>query len=217
MNTATRANNAPTPTKRSRITSTLSDFVMASHPWPSPNCLPGRPTPIEYRLVDRETCGSGAPMAFSEELAERIRQGLARRKGIEEKKMFGGIGLLLNGNLLVGVWKDSLIVRLGPEEGDEALKEAHGQRVQHHGPGDEGLGAGRPGRRRGRRRVERLGSAGGEVCREAASEIRGEKANERHGTVSCQQTRRGSDHRRRWRRLPLPGHRRGHQRQVRLV
>ena len=64
-------------------------------------------------------------MAFSEELAERIRQGLARRKGIGEKKMFGGVGLLLNGNMLVGVWKDSLIVRLGPEEGDEALKEPH--------------------------------------------------------------------------------------------
>ena len=64
-------------------------------------------------------------MAFSEELAERIRQGLARRQGIEEKKMFGGIGFLLNGNLLVGVWKDSLIVRLGPEEGEEALKEPH--------------------------------------------------------------------------------------------
>jgi TfoX/Sxy family transcriptional regulator of competence genes len=64
-------------------------------------------------------------MAFSEELAERIRQGLARRKGIEEKRMFGGIGFLLNGNMLVGVWKDSLIVRLGPEKGDEALKEPH--------------------------------------------------------------------------------------------
>ena len=64
-------------------------------------------------------------MAFSEPLAERIRQGLARRKGIEEKRMFGGIGFLLNGNLLVGVWKDSLIVRLGPEEGEEALKEPH--------------------------------------------------------------------------------------------
>jgi hypothetical protein len=64
-------------------------------------------------------------MAFSEQLAERIRQGLARRKGIEEKKMFGGVGFLLNGNLLVGVWKDSLIVRLGPDEGDEALKEPH--------------------------------------------------------------------------------------------
>ncbi len=64
-------------------------------------------------------------MAFNEALAERIRQGLARKKGIEEKKMFGGIGFLLNGNMLVGVWKDSLIVRLGPEEGEEALKELH--------------------------------------------------------------------------------------------
>src|SRR5438128_2701576 len=64
-------------------------------------------------------------MAFSEELAKRIRQGLARRKGIEEKTMFGGIGFLLNGNMLVGVWKESLIVRLGPEEGEEALKEPH--------------------------------------------------------------------------------------------
>ena len=64
-------------------------------------------------------------MAFSKALAERIRQGLARRQGIEEKKMFGGIGFLLNGNMLVGVWKESLIVRLGPEEGDEALKETH--------------------------------------------------------------------------------------------
>jgi hypothetical protein len=64
-------------------------------------------------------------MAFSEELAERIRQGLARKKGIEEKRMFGGIGFLLNGNMLVGVWKESLIVRLGPEEVGEALKEPH--------------------------------------------------------------------------------------------
>ena len=64
-------------------------------------------------------------MAYNEELAERIRHGLARRKGIEEKKMFGGVGFLLHGNLLVGVWKDSLIVRLGPEEGEEALKEPH--------------------------------------------------------------------------------------------
>src|SRR5262245_35882128 len=64
-------------------------------------------------------------MAFNEALAERIRQELARRKNIEEKKMFGGIGFLLNGNLLVGVWKESLIVRLGPEDGDQALLEPH--------------------------------------------------------------------------------------------
>src|SRR3954454_1713989 len=64
-------------------------------------------------------------MAFNEPLDERIRQRLARRRNVEERKMFGGVGFLLNGNLLVGVWKDSLIVRLGPEEGEEALKEPH--------------------------------------------------------------------------------------------
>ena len=64
-------------------------------------------------------------MAFSEELAERIRHLLARRRHVEEKKMFGGIGFLLNGNLLVGVWKNSLCVRLGPEQAEEALPEPH--------------------------------------------------------------------------------------------
>jgi hypothetical protein len=41
-------------------------------------------------------------MAFKEALAERIRKGLTRRKNIQEKKMFGGIGFLLNGNMLSG-------------------------------------------------------------------------------------------------------------------
>ena len=64
-------------------------------------------------------------MAFDESLAARIRQALARKKGVEEKKMFGGVGFLLHGNLLVGVWKESLVVRLGEEEGEEALREPH--------------------------------------------------------------------------------------------
>ena len=64
-------------------------------------------------------------MAFSESLAQRIRDALARKKNIEEKKMFGGVCFLLNGNMLVGVWKDSLIARLGPDQGEEALLEPH--------------------------------------------------------------------------------------------
>src|SRR3954469_23902904 len=64
-----------------------------------------------------------SPMAFSEVLTDRIRQRLARDRNIEEKKMFGGVGFLLNGNLLVGVWKNSLVVRLGPDEGEAALLE----------------------------------------------------------------------------------------------
>jgi TfoX/Sxy family transcriptional regulator of competence genes len=64
-------------------------------------------------------------MAFDETLAARIRQRLTRRKNVAEKKMFGGVGFLLNGNLLVGVWKDSLIVRLSDEQGEAALLEPH--------------------------------------------------------------------------------------------
>lgn len=39
--------------------------------------------------------------------------------------MFGGIGFMLNGNMLVGVWKDSLIVRVGPDAYEDALLEQH--------------------------------------------------------------------------------------------
>jgi len=64
-------------------------------------------------------------MAFDEILAERIRQSIARRKSVEERKMFGCICFLINGNALAGVWKDRLIARLGPDEGEAALREPH--------------------------------------------------------------------------------------------
>lgn len=64
-------------------------------------------------------------MAFDESLADRIRSALSRKKGIEEKKMFGGVCFLLHGNMLVGVWKTFLIARLGPDQGEEALLEPH--------------------------------------------------------------------------------------------
>src|SRR3954462_6976587 len=79
-------------------------------------------------MASRSSCRvteSEYQMAFDENLAARIRKSLARKNGVEEKKMFGGIGFLLNGNMLVGVWKDSLIVRLGPGEGEEALRVPH--------------------------------------------------------------------------------------------
>ncbi|HVH66408.1 MAG TPA: TfoX/Sxy family protein [Gemmatimonadales bacterium] len=67
-------------------------------------------------------------MAFDERLAERIRGSLGRRKGLAEKKMFGGIAFLLNGNMCVGVHKADLIVRLALEETDGALAEPHTRR-----------------------------------------------------------------------------------------
>ena len=62
-------------------------------------------------------------MAYNEALAERIRPRFARRKNIKEMKMFGGIGFLRNGNMCVGVWKDSLVVRVGPAGYEKALQE----------------------------------------------------------------------------------------------
>src|SRR5205085_740059 len=64
-------------------------------------------------------------MAFDETLAARIRDALARKRGVEEKKMFGCLCFFLNGNALAGVRKDRLIARLGPEEGEAALREPH--------------------------------------------------------------------------------------------
>ena len=64
-------------------------------------------------------------MAYSASLAQRIRQVLNHQRGIAEKKMFGGVGFLLHGNLCVGIWKNSLIARLGPEQADAALQQPH--------------------------------------------------------------------------------------------
>ena len=64
-------------------------------------------------------------MAFDETLAARIRQALARKKNVEEKKLFGCACFLLGGNVLVGVWKESLLARVGPDGYEDALLEPH--------------------------------------------------------------------------------------------
>ena len=64
-------------------------------------------------------------MAFSISLVERIRHLVSRQRGTTEKKMFGGVCFLLNGNLLVGVWKDSLIARVGKDAYEAAIQEEH--------------------------------------------------------------------------------------------
>lgn len=78
-------------------------------------------------------------MAFSEFLASRIRDAQVRKRNIVEKKMFGGVGFLRNGNMLVGVWKNSLIVRLGPDNYEDALLESHVGEFDINRQTDEGL------------------------------------------------------------------------------
>jgi TfoX/Sxy family transcriptional regulator of competence genes len=62
-------------------------------------------------------------VAYDEELAERVREVLAVRSDVSERKMFGGIAFMLAGNMACGVMGEDLIVRLGDEEAKKALSE----------------------------------------------------------------------------------------------
>lgn len=64
-------------------------------------------------------------MAYNEQLANRIKAVLARRKSLTEKKMFGGLTFLLGGKMYCGVLQDKLVVRVGPAQYEEALKRPH--------------------------------------------------------------------------------------------
>ncbi len=64
-------------------------------------------------------------MAYDERLAMRIRLLLQDLALAEEKKMFGGTGYLVNGNMACGVNGRRLIVRLDPAEYEEALARPH--------------------------------------------------------------------------------------------
>jgi TfoX/Sxy family transcriptional regulator of competence genes len=60
-------------------------------------------------------------MAYDEDLARRIRKILAAESSLTERKMFGGVGFMLNGNMACGVNGDDLIVRTGPKNYQSAL------------------------------------------------------------------------------------------------
>jgi TfoX/Sxy family transcriptional regulator of competence genes len=62
---------------------------------------------------------------FDELLAERIRIALAASAGITERKMFGGLVFMLNGNMCCGASRHGLMVRVGKEGRDEALTLPH--------------------------------------------------------------------------------------------
>lgn len=64
-------------------------------------------------------------MPYSADIEKRINKITAGWKHMSAKKMFGGICCLLNGNMVCGVYKDFLILRLGEKEAAAALEKAH--------------------------------------------------------------------------------------------
>ena len=72
-------------------------------------------------------------MVYDETLAARIRKVVYTFQSVDEKKMFGGIAFLLNGKMFVGVTKNDLLVRVGPDRNDEALKRPHARPMDFTG------------------------------------------------------------------------------------
>jgi hypothetical protein len=70
----------------------------------------------------------------SEELAERIRALIGHKPGITEKKMFGGFGFMLNGNMVVGAMRSgALLMRVGPARHAEAVSRPGAAAMIHGG------------------------------------------------------------------------------------
>jgi hypothetical protein len=64
--------------------------------------------------------------AYDVDLLERLREQLADESGLSEQAMFGGVALMLHGNMCVGVMKGGgLMVRLSKDEGEAVLTEPH--------------------------------------------------------------------------------------------
>jgi TfoX/Sxy family transcriptional regulator of competence genes len=64
-------------------------------------------------------------VAYDEALADRVRDALAPRADLSERKMFGGIAFTIGGNMALGVIDDQLMVRLDHADAERALDEPH--------------------------------------------------------------------------------------------
>jgi len=64
-------------------------------------------------------------MAYDEKVAERLSKVFGEHKSVVEKKMFGGIAFMYRDHMCVGVIDDLLMVRVGPEQYENALSETY--------------------------------------------------------------------------------------------
>lgn len=78
-------------------------------------------------------------MAYNGRLAGRLRAALANQHGITERKMFGGIAFLLDGKMCIGVLKDDLVVRSGPDRYADALQRRHARPMDFTGRTSRGM------------------------------------------------------------------------------
>jgi len=72
-------------------------------------------------------------MAYDEGVAQRLREAYENVSNVVEKKMFGGIAFMVNGHMSCGVNKENFMVRVGPEQYEEALRTPHAHEMDFTG------------------------------------------------------------------------------------
>jgi TfoX/Sxy family transcriptional regulator of competence genes len=72
-------------------------------------------------------------MPIDERLAHRIREYLAPKPGFSERRMFGGLCFLLRGHMAAGVVGNTLMLRVGPAQYQEALAQPHAREMDFTG------------------------------------------------------------------------------------
>ena len=72
-------------------------------------------------------------MAYDEALAARLHSALTGEPNVIEKKMFGGVTFMVNGNMACGIVGDELMVRVGPDNHEDALSRPHARPMDFTG------------------------------------------------------------------------------------
>ena len=73
-------------------------------------------------------------MAYDVELADRIRDLVQGEPGLSEKRMFGGLAFLVNGNMAVSAsGQGGLMVRIDPGQAESLGDQQHGRRFEMRG------------------------------------------------------------------------------------
>jgi TfoX/Sxy family transcriptional regulator of competence genes len=78
-------------------------------------------------------------VAYDEKLAARLRQALAARRDVVEKKMFGGLAFMVRGHMAVGIVGDDLMVKCGAEQLLAALARPHARPMDFTGTPSKGM------------------------------------------------------------------------------
>jgi TfoX/Sxy family transcriptional regulator of competence genes len=78
-------------------------------------------------------------VAFDEELADRIRELMARERGVTERRMFGGLAFLVGGHMAVSAsGQGGLLVRVDPDQTERLVGREHVRRFEMRGRSMDG-------------------------------------------------------------------------------